>query len=127
MITSTRPSAPRVVRILLTLLSLLILATSASAECAWVLWREATLSYLATDVPDSTPLADPKAFSRHVQQWEIYGAYKARDDCIAQIAIVNSGKPEPQTVVSGGRVVALRTTDLNCLPDTVDPRGPKGK
>ena len=75
--------------LLVTLYSLLALATSATAECAWVLWSGAALS---------TPIV-----------WEPIGAFTTKTECEA-------------------KGLAIKTVAVfRCLPDTVDPRGPKGK
>jgi hypothetical protein len=90
-------------RILLALLCLLTLATSASAECAWVLWLGTGTTY--------TP----------------FGAYggsigeKSCQEASAQLMASMQKNPEQvsEFLKSSSRYL--------CLPDTVDPRGPKGK
>jgi hypothetical protein len=83
---------------------LLALATSASAECAWVLW---TTSYPGGGEQATT-------------------AYETRDACIAEV--------ERTTGDRGGSGIVWKDKDrrivaaaFKCLPDTVDPRGPKEK
>jgi hypothetical protein len=98
----------------------------ASAECAWVLWRE-------DERKDPNRLAEAT--------WAVPIAYADRAACVA---VINDNvtrweeKRSPtQSVerVSSGTAAEFRTrfdvdgwlsVRFRCLPDTVDPRGPKG-
>jgi hypothetical protein len=93
--------------ILLTALCcLLALAMSASAEGAWVLWK-----YEATTMPDEKPPQDGWGPVKKVH-WLNIGTRANRKDC--EVALAKTPAP---------------TSDVYyvCFPDTIDPRGPKGK
>jgi len=97
---------------LLVALSLLASAATASAECAWVLWH--TISSTSGPQVSSTNPGD---------------AYTTKDACD------RARKQIEESIAATTRRLELerplRTTSdahyLVCLPDTVDPRGPKGK
>lgn len=87
-------------RVLLAVSCLLILATSAHAECAWVLWVHVEEKGLRGwwDGPKWTP----------------HSAFASKKECEEPLGIRGKGE-------------GIRNkTKWTCLPDTVDPRGPKG-
>ncbi len=81
------------------LVILVLSATSASAECAWVLW---TLSE-----------SGPRWWRQ--SNWSIHSGHKTEEECNILLRWEQRDLPGTQTV------------RRLCIPDTVDPRGPKGK
>lgn len=114
---------------LMSLLALLALASAASAECAWVLWAQERINIPPR--PLSVEWAAPVAFvdraacmewiDRNARQWE-------KNEGPGQSVTRGPGDmaAEFRTQSSGGLGSGI-TNSLFCLPDTVDPRGPKGK
>ena len=83
---------------LLVALSLLTSAATASAECAWVLWGHG-----------EWPV---KGAIRVLPTWQPLDSTKTLDTCTRAQMTWHGDYPDFRYV---------------CLPDTVDPRGPKGK
>lgn len=80
----------------------LVMPVQAEAACAWVLWGQA--SSLAG------------GFMSHPMD-----AFKTREECHAEKA---SREARMKAEIKEGR--ALGVVLFSCLPDTIDPRGPKG-
>jgi hypothetical protein len=109
---------------LLLALFLLTSAATAHAECAWVLWASASI-LTAPEKPRET--------------WPD-GAFPTRAECDAgrdrKFAGVLTSNTPGITVTRLGELITIMTNEpprtlttysYTCLPDTVDPRGPKGK
>ena len=115
---------------LLLALSLLTSAATVHAECAWILWAEMT-------TPQGTGVVS--------RVWAIQAARESRNECASDlkknIDAVN-GKDlgteywkrlgstdviQFRRRTEDGLDPVINATRYVCLPDTVDPRGPKGK
>ena len=90
---------------------LLTSAATAHAECAWVLWL----------------MGGPSP-------WGVFQAFSTREGCIEamrqQAAAVDKRTLRVTQDTSGGSFTANargRILRGQCLPDTVDPRGPRGQ
>jgi len=80
----------------------ILMATSAHAECAWVLWQEGKSGLWKLDTGMEV-------------------AFRTKADCEQQLKARVQFLAQMESRTSGP------TPFLACLPDTVDPRGPKGK
>src|SRR4030095_7253797 len=86
---------------------LLTSAATAHAECAWVVWTHT--------------LSDDPAVSAS-GRWLAQTAFHTRAECVQDV-------DQKRAVYFGKRKLDKYTYEMGsfCLPDTVNPRGPKGK
>jgi hypothetical protein len=95
---------------LLVALFLLTSAATAHAECAWVLWGNVEMGGHFTDG----------------SKWKALAAHRTQVACEQD----RDGEQAKRRALEDTFVKATGGTDVilfRCLPDTVDPRGPKGK
>ena len=86
---------------------LLAWTATASAECAWVLWS-----------------------NDHAKQWLLRGTHRDKQACFRQIEKEFADHPATSRERADGNMRvqgSVATYTFHCLPDIVDPRGPKGK
>jgi hypothetical protein len=109
-------------RLALPLAVVLLTSATAYAECAWVLWHR-TLFVTGPITPTPPPGTSVPRPGGH-QRVTLMGttplsAYAKREECeLAKQGQTGANQPGPTEEALENR--------LFCLPDTVDPRGPKG-
>jgi len=98
-------------RVLLALICLLTFATSALAQTPWTLWMMGA----------SSP-------------WDSVGTFSTRELCMEALhqqiqAVETLGLKVTEDAAAGSFLATGADQDIRgqCLPDTDDPRGPKGK
>jgi hypothetical protein len=108
-----------------TICCVLALVTSALAECAWVLWQRID----TFDAPGAL-VSSPT---------EVGATYTTSAECVTAIDGLERRRQSPQTVVMRDAQTMLtvmfrdkdqtitKSMSFLCAPDTVDPRGPRGK
>ena len=131
--------------------------TIASGECAWVLWWEhetSRVSYRTVNAKAGGAKPESPEPVTQTRSWNILSAYPTSTACERQRTekIDSMLKRWPKekaeaatgenivTNESGGYIISQRSRAVNentltfsetlrylCLPDTVDPRGPKGQ
>jgi hypothetical protein len=84
------------------------------AACAWVLWGE--------HIPEPT-MNDPSPKT----VWTVHTAYSKEDACkLEQDRWQDRDERRRQDWLKGGAKGSITLRVYHCLPDTIDPRGPKG-
>jgi hypothetical protein len=99
----------------------LTVAASAFAECAWVLWKYQGMAYSGP-----APLEAIDAFETRGACVEAVNKFEAKYK-EAHYQRIDRMNETTLFVASGPLGQNREEVHVTCRPDTVDPRGPKGK
>jgi hypothetical protein len=111
--------------LLLVAFSVLLSAATAHAECAWVLWEQTTIGpasmvwkilRVSADMPSCEAIKARTVEVAAASPPTAYARERRGDSTVTETPRVG--------LLIGAPSTALQ---YSCLPDTVDPRGPKGK
>jgi len=106
-------------------------SATAHAACAWVLWEESRK--LGQQEPWTLISATSSESVCRARAEQLFTAAKAGDEVWNRAAESRGGKPDRVSYDDKHLISTTYTKDgiwqrgFHCLPDTVDPRGPKGK
>ena len=114
----------QITRILsLALLCVQAIVGSASAECAWVLWsetltvRQSPIAQVDKEWSPASAWPDQMSCGRARRDW--LDGFRALGDATMTV----QGDTRILTMSNGDQILTART----CFPDTIDPRGPRGR
>src|SRR5215813_8928298 len=93
-------------------LSLLAWAATAHAECAWVIWRNSVALSPGSNLKDN---------------WFAEQAVDKHQECEGIVNAKNNSESCAKDMAASSRTPRLMDYSYLCLPDTIDPRGVKGK
>ena len=108
-------------------LLLLMAVGTASAECAWVLWNEFPTAFRQPGVRGGEGVIVVEAFATKSACDEAATFHANRQEAETRADTSYTKVTRRGTWVFWESDIAVGSYRYRCLPDTIDPRGPKGR